>query len=199
MAEGSAARGVRIHPTAEVSDAASIGDGTSVWNDAQVREGARIGAQCIIGKGVYVDRDVTIGDRCKIQNLAAIYHGVTLADGVFVGPQAIFANDRFPRAINPDGSRKGDDDWETGTTHVHAGASIGAGAVVLPGVTIGRWALVAAGAVVTADVPDHALVRGNPARFFGWVCDCGRPLIMAEHNEWHCTPCGRDYRFAELV
>ena len=186
--------GSNIHPTAEVSPDASIGEGTQIWHHAQVREGARIGDECIVGKGVYVDRDVTIGSRCKLQNRASVYHGVTLEDGVFVGPHALFANDRFPRAINPDGALKSDDDWEICKTHVGYGASIGAGAVILPGVRIGRWALVAAGAVVTADVRERAVVKGNPARFAGWACDCGRPLRMSESNEWECQACARTYR-----
>lgn len=184
-----------IHPTAEIADDARIAPDTRIWHHAQVREGARIGSQCILGKGVYIDRDVVIGDRCKIQNRASIYHGVTLADGVFVGPHACFSNDRYPRAINPDGTLKSDDDWEALETHVGEGASIGAGAVVLPGVTIGAWAMVAAGAVVTADVRPHAVVRGNPARFAGWACTCGRPLIMSESREWYCEHCEKVWRF----
>lgn len=185
----------RIHPSAEVAPSARIGDGTAIWNEAQVREGARIGRDCVLGKGVFIDLDVVLGDRCKVQNRASLFRGLTLEDGVFVGPHAVFANDRFPRAINPDGSRKSDDDWEVGPTLVKEGASVGAGAVVLPGLTIGAWALVAAGAVVTGDVPDHAIVRGNPARFTGWACACGRPLRMSETNEWYCVPCGRAYKF----
>ena len=142
-----------IHATAEVSPDATIGEGTKVWHHAQVREGASVGRECVLGKGVYVDKDVVVGDRCKVQNRASLFHGVTLEDGVFVGPHAVFANDTFPRAINPDGSPKSDDDWTVEPTLVRHGASVGAGAVVLPGVTIGVWALVAAGAVVTADVP----------------------------------------------
>jgi acetyltransferase-like isoleucine patch superfamily enzyme len=188
----------RIHSTADVSPGAAIADGTQIWHEAQVREGARIGSDCILGKGVYVDRDVTIGDRCKIQNRASIYHGVTLEDGVFVGPHAVFANDRYPRAVNPDGSLKSDDDWQVEPTLVRHGASIGAAAVVLPGVTIGKWAMVAAGSVVTADVPEHAVVRGNPARISGWACVCGRPLTRRETNMYYCANCDRPYHLAEL-
>jgi acetyltransferase-like isoleucine patch superfamily enzyme len=183
-----------IHASAEVAPDAQIGEGTQIWHHAQVREGARIGRSCVIGKGAYVDKDVTLGDNCKVQNRASIYHGVTLEDGVFVGPHAVFANDRFPRAINPDGTRKSEADWEVCPTHVGYGASIGAGAVILPGVRIGRWALVAAGAVVTTDVRDRAVVKGNPARFAGWACDCGRPLRMSASNEWHCSACERVYQ-----
>src|SRR5581483_3826366 len=118
-----------IHPTADVSSDAVIGDGTKIWNEAQVRERARIGRECILGKGVYVENDVTVGDRCKIQNRASLFKGVTLEDGVFVGPHAVFANDVYPRAVNPDGTLKGDADWEVTPTLVRHGASIGAGAV----------------------------------------------------------------------
>ncbi|MBX7194414.1 MAG: N-acetyltransferase [Sandaracinaceae bacterium] len=120
-----------------------------------------------------MDFDVVVGDRCKVQNGALLYHGVTLGNGVFVGPGAIFTNDRVPRAINPDGSLKGADDWIVGKTHVHEGASIGAGAVIISGVTIGRFAMVGAGAVVTRDVDDYQLVFGNPARVHGWVTASG--------------------------
>jgi UDP-3-O-[3-hydroxymyristoyl] glucosamine N-acyltransferase len=127
-----------IHPTAEVSPDAQVGEGTRIWHQAQVREGARIGRDCILGKGVYIDRDVVVGDRCKLQNLASVYHGVKLADGVFIGPHAVFTNDRYPRAVNPDGSLKGEEDWESGETHVGEGASIGAGAVIRPASTSAR-------------------------------------------------------------
>src|SRR5438094_9576851 len=102
---------VSVHPSAEVSAEADVGAGTAVWHEAQVREGARIGRECVLGKGVYVDVGVIVGDRCKIENRASLFHGVTLEDAVFIGPHAVFANDRFPRATNPDGSLKSDDDW----------------------------------------------------------------------------------------
>jgi UDP-2-acetamido-3-amino-2,3-dideoxy-glucuronate N-acetyltransferase len=183
-----------IHPTADVSPEARIGPGTRIWHQAQVREGAVIGAQCNIGKGVYIDRDVVLGDRVKVQNRASIYRGVTIESGVYIGPHVSFANDKYPRAVNSDGSPKSDADWELVTTLVREGASIGAGAVVLPGVTIGRWALVGAGAVVTREVPDQALVTGNPARVAGRVCVCGRPLDRAG-EAWRCPACGRSYTF----
>jgi acetyltransferase-like isoleucine patch superfamily enzyme len=189
---------IRIHPTADVSDQAQIGDGTAIWHQVQVRERSRIGQNCILGKGVYVDFDVQIGDRCKLQNGASIYHGVTLEDGVFVGPGAILTNDRFPRAINPDGSLKTDADWEVGRIHVKRGASLGAGSVILPGITVGEFALVGAGAVVTRSVPDHGLVAGNPAHLLGYVCRCGRRLAPDEPDEakelFHCDTCGEVYR-----
>jgi UDP-2-acetamido-3-amino-2,3-dideoxy-glucuronate N-acetyltransferase len=167
---------VRIHPTADVSPQASIGNGTSIWNQAQVREGARVGAECVIGKNAYVDFDVRIGDRVKVGNNVSIFHGVTIEDGVFIGPHVCFTNDRLPRAVNPDGTPKGADDWEVSPTHVRHGASIGANATIVPGVTIGRWAMVGSGSVVTHDVGVQELVAGNPARRLGSVCVCGQPL-----------------------
>jgi acetyltransferase-like isoleucine patch superfamily enzyme len=183
---------IRIHPTAEVSPDAQIGDGTSVWHHAQIREGAVIGRECIIGKNVYVDFGVPIGDRVKIQNNCSVYHGATLEDGVFLGPHVILTNDLYPRAINPDGTLKGSADWEVGPIRICYGASVGAGAVVLPGVTIGRFALVAASAVVTRDVPPHGLVVGTPARLVGYVCTCGRRLAAADGG-LRCEQCSRAY------
>lgn len=183
----------RIHPSADVSPDAMIGPGTAVWHEAQIRERARLGRDCIVGKGAYIDFDVSIGDNAKIQNRASIYHGTTLENGVFVGPHVVFTNDRIPRAVNPDGTRKTDDDWTVGPILVRDGASIGAGSVVLPGVTIGRFAMVGAGAVVTRDVPDHGLVVGNPARLVGYVCACGARLD-ANGSRAGCPACGRVYR-----
>lgn len=187
-----------IHPTADVSPDALIGEGTRVWHGVQVRERASIGRDCILGKGVYVDADVVVGDRCKIENRASLFHGLVVEDGVFIGPHAVFANDRFPRAVNPDGSLKTDADWTEEPVLVRAGASIGAGAIVLPGVTVGAWAMVGAGAVVASDVPPHAIVKGNPARIAGWACTCGRPLRISEEREWHCERCGRSFRVGEF-
>jgi acetyltransferase-like isoleucine patch superfamily enzyme len=193
---------VRIHPTADVSPRAQIGDGVQIWHQAQVREGASIGRNCIVGKGVYVDFDVHIGDNCKLQNGAFLYHGATLEDGVFVGPGAILTNDRQPRAINPDGSLKAADDWQVGPIQVGYGASIGAGCIILPGVVIGRFAMTGAGAVVTRDVPDHGLAIGAPARLAGYVCSCGARLTVEETpagRRGRCTACGRAFDLTSLA
>lgn len=158
---------------AEVSPDAEIGPGTRIWHQAQVREGARIGRDCIIGKGAYVDVGVHIGDRCKIQNYACLYRGAMLYDGVFVGPGAILCNDKYPRAVNAGLTLKSLQDWTPRGVIVGYGASIGAGAIVLPGLSIGEWAMVGAGAVVTGDVGPYELVVGNPARIRAYVCPCG--------------------------
>jgi acetyltransferase-like isoleucine patch superfamily enzyme len=160
---------IRIHPTADISPESTIGDGTRIWRNVQIREQAHLGQNCIVGQNAYIDFAVVVGNNVKIQNNASLYHGLELEDGVFVGPHVIFTNDRIPRAINPDGSLKNADDWEVGRTRVCYGASIGAGSVIVTGVTIGRWAMIGSGAVVTKDVPDHALVVGNPAHILGYI------------------------------
>jgi len=156
---------VFIHETAEVSPKATIGDNTKIWNQAQVREDAVIGANCIISKNVYIDTGVTIGEHVKIQNNVNIYSGVTIEDDVFLGPSMTFTNDMFPRSRNLN--------WQITKTLVKKGASIGANATIICGVTIGEFAMIGAGAVVTKDVPPHALVVGNPAKKIGSVCKCG--------------------------
>ena len=166
----------RIHPSSVVSDQAVVGDGAQVWLFCQVRERARIGAGTILGKGVYVDSDVVVGANCKIQNNVSLFHGVTLEDGVFVGPHVCFTNDKEPRAVNPDLSLKGTEDWVVAETRVKQGAAIGANATVVCGVVVGAWSMVGAGAVVTKDVAPHALVVGQPARRIGFVCACGKRL-----------------------
>ena len=153
-----------VHPTAEVEQGAVIGEGTKVWHICHIRRGARIGQGCVLARGVYVDTDVSIGDRVKIQNYVSVFHGVTVEDGVFLGPHVCFTNDLFPRAVNQDMSAKSADDWVVAPTRVRAGASIGANATIVCGKTVGRYAFVAAGAVVTKDVPAGAVVAGVPAR-----------------------------------
>jgi UDP-2-acetamido-3-amino-2,3-dideoxy-glucuronate N-acetyltransferase len=165
-----------VHATADVSPRASIDAGTKIWQHCQVREEAVIGQNCIVSKGVYIDSGVHIGNNVKIQNGISVYHGVTLEDGVFCGPHCVFTNDKQPRSINPDGSLKSMTDWTVSATLVKAGASIGAHATIVCGVTIGRWAMIGAGAVVTRNVPDYGLVYGNPARLHGFVCPCGEKL-----------------------
>jgi acetyltransferase-like isoleucine patch superfamily enzyme len=158
-----------IHPTAIVDRSAKIGAGTKAWVNVQVREGARIGRNCVLSKDVYIDQAVSIGDDCKIQNSVSIYHGVTLEDGVFVGPNACFTNDRVPRARNPD--------WQLTRTLVQRGASIGANSTIICGITIGEFAMIAAGSVVTKDVKPFALVMGNPAREVGQVDELGNRQV----------------------
>jgi acetyltransferase-like isoleucine patch superfamily enzyme len=170
---------IRIHPTAEVSSAATIGENTSIWHHSQVRAGARLGRNCILGKGVYIDAQVQIGDNVKIQNYTSVYHGVTLEDGVFIGPHVCFTNDLRPRAINPDGTLKRADDWVLSKTLIQTGASLGANSTIVCGVTIGAWALVGSGSVVSRSVPAYGLVYGNPARLHGFVCPCGSRLAAA--------------------
>lgn len=157
---------VFVHPTAEVEEGVTLGEGTRVWHQAHIRRNAVIGGDCNLGKNVFVDEGVVIGDRVKIQNNVSVYHGVELADDVFVGPSAVFTNDLRPRAASTD--------WKVSTTVVHRGASIGANATIVCGNQIGSCAMVGAGSVVTRDVAPYQLVVGNPARPRGWVCACGQ-------------------------
>lgn len=185
-----------IHPTADVAPGARIGKGTFIWQHCQVRDGAVIGNDCILGKSVYVDQDVVIGNRVKIQNGNSLYNGVTLEDGVFVGPYCVFTNDRLPRAINPDGSLKASNDWVLTKTLIKYGATLGGNATIVCGITIGRWAMVGAGAVVTHDVPDHGLVYGNPARLYAFVDASGHKLkpevIEGASIVMVCPDCGAE-------
>ena len=177
-----------IHPTADVSPEATIGRGTFIWHRAQVRERVRIGEECIIGKDVYLDHGVVLGNRVKVQNSALVYHGATIQDGVFIGPQVVIANDPLPRAITPDGKLKRADDWEVGEVNVLYGASLGAGSIILPGVTIGRFAMVGAGAVVTHSAPDYGILIGNPARHLGYACPEGHRMSR-EARSYRCVEC----------
>jgi UDP-2-acetamido-3-amino-2,3-dideoxy-glucuronate N-acetyltransferase len=187
----------RIAGSADVDERATIGEGTSVWHLAQVREDAVVGPDCTLGRGAYVGPGVVIGAGCKLQNHALVYEPAILEDGVFVGPAAVLTNDLYPRAVNPDGSVKSADDWHAVGVTVRTGASIGARAVCIAPVTIGRWATVAAGSVVTRDVPDFALVAGVPARRIRWVGRAGVPLEEAGERRWRCPATGEEYVEAE--
>jgi UDP-2-acetamido-3-amino-2,3-dideoxy-glucuronate N-acetyltransferase len=190
---------VYIHPTADVSKDAEVGAGTQIWHQAQVREGAVIGKRCILGKGAYVDKGVKIGDFCKLQNGVFVFHGFNLEDGVFLGPGVMLLNDKHPRAINPDGTAKADTDWTASEGVVEYGAAVGGGAVILPGVRIGRMAVVGSGAVVTRDVPERGIVVGNPARLRAFACDCGHTLALRPGGGRRvhlCATCGRTYEIS---
>jgi UDP-2-acetamido-3-amino-2,3-dideoxy-glucuronate N-acetyltransferase len=186
-------RSVVIAATADVDPSTSVGPGSRIWHLAQIREGARLGADCNVGRGAYVGPGVVIGDNCKLQNYALVYEPARLGDGVFIGPAAVLTNDEFPRAANLDGSVKSGGDWQAVGVIVDDGASIGARAVCVAPVTIGAWALVAAGAVVTKDVPAHALMVGVPARRIGWVGRAGRPLVQ-DGDGWRCPVTDERYR-----
>ncbi len=161
------------HPTANVETGAQIGQGTKIWHQAHIRNSCSIGEHCVIGKSVFVDIQVKIGNHCKIQNFATLYHGLTVEDGVYIGPSVTFTNDKVPRAINPDGTPKSVTDWTCLNTVLKRGSSIGANSTVLPGITIGEWAMIGAGSVVTKDVPPFAVVVGNPARIVGYANEQG--------------------------
>ena len=173
------------HATAEVSPEAKVGSNTKIWNHAQVRNKSEIGDDCIIGKNSYIDTEVIVGNKVKIQNNCSLYKGTIVEDGVFIGPHVVFTNDKNPRAINFDGTLKEASDWDVGKTVVKYGASLGACSVILPNVTIGRFALVGSGAVVTKDVAEYAVVMGNPARPSGFVCKCAK--ILRENES--CNVC----------
>ncbi|MDN5319806.1 MAG: UDP-2-acetamido-3-amino-2,3-dideoxy-glucuronate N-acetyltransferase [Thermococcaceae archaeon] len=180
-----------VHPTAVVEEGAEIGEGTRIWHFAHIRKGAKIGKNCNIGKDVYIDVGVEIGNNVKIQNGVSVYRGVKVEDDVFLGPHMTFTNDLYPRAFN--------ENWELVSTLVKKGASIGAHATIVCGVTIGEYAMIGAGAVVTKDVPPFGLVFGNPARLRGFVCYCGRPLRekIGEDEDniiFKCSHCGKEVR-----
>jgi len=187
-----------IHETADVEPGAQVGEGTDIWRWTHVRSTARIGSNCRIGSGVYIDADVSIGDNVKIENQAKLFLPATIGHGAFIGPGACLTNDRMPRAVNGDGTLKDSDDWAADAVVVEEGASIGAMATVLPGVSVGKWAMVGAGAIVTRDVAAHGLVLGSPARQIGWVCRCGERL---DDEFGYACPCGLSYELVgeELV
>jgi len=183
----------RILPSADLDDGVTIGDGSSIWHLAQVRSGAAVGEGVIVGRGAYIGTGVHVGDHCKIQNYALVYEPALLENGVFIGPAAVLTNDTFPRAINPDGTSKSAHHWEPVGVTCREGASIGARAVCVAPVTIGRWATVAAGAVVVKDVPDYALVAGVPARRIKWVGRSGFPLEQTGENTYADTKTGDQF------
>lgn len=176
-----------VHPTSIIDDNVEIGEGTKIWHFSHIQSGAKIGKKCSMGQNVNVSNNVKVGNGCKLQNNVSLYEGVELEDYVFCGPSCVFTNDLTPRAKYP----KGQEGYKK--TLVCEGASIGANATIVCGHTIGRWALIGAGAVVTSDVPDHALMLGIPARRKGWVCECGNLLPQ----NLTCVACERKYRKAE--
>lgn len=179
--------GQLVHESSYVDEDVEIGEGTRVWHFCHLQSGARIGRNCSLGQNVNVSNNVIVGDGCKIQNNVSLYEGVELEDHVFCGPSCVFTNDLTPRAKYPKG-RAG-----YLRTLVRTGASIGANATIVCGHTVGTWALIGAGAVVTSDVPDHALMLGVPARRVGWACECGTPLPKS----LECPRCDRKYEEAE--
>ncbi|WP_410549288.1 acyltransferase [Arthrobacter sp. SIMBA_036] len=181
-----------VAESADVSDQAVIGDGSKIWHLAQVREQAELGVNCIVGRGAYVGTGVKMGDNCKVQNYALVYEPAELEAGVFIGPAVVLTNDTYPRAVAPDGTLKSAHDWEPVGVTIREGASIGARAVCVAPVTIGRWATVAAGAVVAKDVPDFALMVGVPAKRVGWVGRAGFPL-KRDGDNWVCPETGATY------
>jgi UDP-2-acetamido-3-amino-2,3-dideoxy-glucuronate N-acetyltransferase len=178
-----------VHPTAIVENSAKIGKGTKIWHFAHVREGAEIGMDCVLGHAVYVGQGVKIGDHVKLENRANVYQGVTIEDNVFVGPHVTFTNDPYPRSLSTD--------WAIVPTYVKQGASIGASAIIVCGVTIGERALIGAGSVVTRDIPPQALAYGNPATIKGFVCKCGRRLKEWKEKQqcilMRCPLCNVEY------
>lgn len=179
---------------AVVASSAQLGSGTRVWDDTHVEPDVTIGAETVVGRGVTLARGVRVGSRCKIQNGALLYEPAAIGDGVFVGPGVVFTNDRTPRAVRPDGSVQTVDDWESVGVTVGDGASIGAGAVCVAPASIGAWSMIAAGAVVTSDVPDFALVVGVPARRIGWVGRAGRRLVPDSSGLLTCPVTGAEHR-----
>lgn len=181
---------IYVHPTAVVDKKVTIGDGTKVWHFAHVRENTEIGRNCVLGDFVYVGKGVKIGNGVKLENRATVYEGVRIEDKVFVGPHVSFTNDPYPRSFSTN--------WKIVETLVKEGASIGAGAIVRCGITIGEYALIGAGSAVTKEVPSHAIVYGNPAEVRGFACKCGRELKKEEKKQkfvlMKCPICGEKYK-----
>lgn len=182
-----------VDSSAVVSASAQLGNGSMVWGLAHIREGAVIGENCIIGRGAYVGIGVELGENCKVQNFALVYEPAFIEKDVFIGPGAILTNDRFPRAVTAEGNAKRPDDWLAEGVIVRQGASIGAGAICVAPLTIGSWAMVAAGSTVTRDVAPFSLVAGAPARHVGWIGRSGRRLTEVL-GDYVCPETGELYR-----
>lgn len=177
-----------VHASSYIDEDVKIGYGTKIWHFCHIQKGARIGAHCSLGQNVNVSNNVRVGDGCKLQNNVSLYEGVELENDVFCGPSCVFTNDLTPRARYP----KGHENYKK--TLIREGASIGANATIVCGHTVGRWAMIGAGAVVVSNVPDHALMLGTPAKKAGYVCKCGARLNFA-FDEAACVNCGRRYGF----
>ena len=180
---------IYIHPTAEVSKESKIGKGTKIWHGSQIRERSVIGENCIIGKDVYIDDGAVIGNGVKISNHVSVYKGMTIEDDVLVGPNCTFTNDLHPRAFNQD--------WQITNTLIKKGATIGANATILCGVTIGEYSMIGIGSVILCSTSPYSMMVGNPARLTGFACKCGFKLdmVMQEKNsaKYECGQCQRKY------
>lgn len=187
-----------IDASAQVAHSAKLSDGVHIWGNSQIRENVFIGENTSVGVNVYIGPGVVIGQNCKIQNSALIYEPAVIGDSVFVGPGVIFTNDSKPRAVNLDGSFKSALDWNPEGVVVEKGASIGAGSVCVAPVIIGSWSLIAAGAVVTKNVPAHALVAGVPAKVKGYVCYCGENLSLISTDIYVCKTDGNEFNLKQL-
>lgn len=184
---------ITIAGTADVDATATIGEGSKIWHLAQIRDGVVIGDNCIVSRGAYIGSGVKIGNNCKIQNFALVYEPALLGNGVFIGPAVVLTNDQYPRAVNPDLTLKSGSDWDAVGVTIGDGASIGAQSVCIAPVKIGAWALVAAGSVVVKDVPEFALVAGNPAKRIRWVGRAGVPLVDMGENKFKCPVTGDEF------
>ena len=182
-----------VHSSSYVDKSAKIGKGTKIWHFSQVMKGAKIGKNCKLGQNVHIGPNVLIGNNVKIQNNVSIYTGVTLEDDVFCGPSMVFTNIINPRSAYPQNSEE-----FYKKTLVKKGASIGANATVICGNTLGKYSFVGAGSVVTKDIPDYALLYGNPARWVGWMCECGEKLKFA-HNKAQCPKCKKAYKKSDNI